>query len=201
MLAVLALAGGTLPDSPLETGNVALFEMLHAAPDAPAWLVAGAILAAEYALPCGIALAVWACWRRCDARPMFLALAAWLVANRIEALIAALAPHARPFEVGFGPALLAHAADNSMPSSHVATALILCGALLAARRFGPAATLAAIALLLAWSRIYVGIHWPLDMLGAMASAGVSLGIVLGLRHAWRGWRTAPARQGHRAHAS
>lgn len=88
----------------------------------------------------------------------------------------------RPFVIGLGHTLIRHAADNSFPSDHgtfmwglgfslVATA--------AARRWGVAVWLAG--LLVAWARIYLGVHYPIDMaaslLVALAGAGISLALV------------------------
>jgi undecaprenyl-diphosphatase len=43
----------------------------------------------------------------------------------------------------------------------------------AAKRFGR--SLLPLAVVVAWSRVFLGVHWPMDMLGALA---VALGITL-----------------------
>ena len=65
---------------------------------------------------------------------------------------------------------------GSFPSGHSATAFA-CATVIAwgsPRLAVPAFVLAA---LVAWSRVYVGVHWPLDMLGG-AALGVLVAIAL-----------------------
>jgi undecaprenyl-diphosphatase len=62
--------------------------------------------------------------------------------------------------------------SGSFPSGHAATAFA-CATVLAwwDRRLAvPAFVMAA---LIAWSRVYVGVHWPLDVLG-----GAALGVLV-----------------------
>lgn len=73
----------------------------------------------------------------------------------------------RPFSIGLGHTLLAHAADSSFPSDHL-TAIWSVAFSLAmrppTRRAG--ALLAALGLPVAWARIFLGVHFPSDMAGA-----------------------------------
>ncbi|MGN6573526.1 MAG: undecaprenyl-diphosphatase [Pseudolabrys sp.] len=79
----------------------------------------------------------------------------------------------RPFMIGLGRTLMAHAPENSFPSDHttfmltVGIALIATGA---APRWGRIVTLAGV--LVAWARIYLGLHFPLDMLASAIIAGI-----------------------------
>ncbi|MDO4879129.1 MAG: phosphatase PAP2 family protein [Neisseria sp.] len=76
--------------------------------------------------------------------------------------------HPRPFMLGIGTNFLEHAPSSSFPSKH-ATPVFAAGTYLAllppTRLFGLAWLLLAAAV--AWSRIYLGVHWPLDMAGAL----------------------------------
>ena len=84
----------------------------------------------------------------------------------------------RPFErLGEVDALLGATVGASMPSGHAATsfagAVVLAGLV---RRATPA--LFALAVLIAVSRVYVGVHYPLDILaGAVLGAAVALGVL------------------------
>ena len=83
----------------------------------------------------------------------------------------------RPSEVYTAPKPLVHAPhDGSFPSGH-ATVSFACATMLAfyAPRAAPAFFLLAVAI--AWSRVYVGVHYPLDVLGG-AVLGVGIAIAL-----------------------
>lgn len=76
----------------------------------------------------------------------------------------------RPFVLGIGHTFLRHAADASFPSDHV-TALAATGIALwlassrPVRHIGIALTVAA--LVAGWARVFLGVHYPGDVLGAL----------------------------------
>ena len=73
--------------------------------------------------------------------------------------------------------LLGHSADSSFPSDHAAAALAIAGLLVFYHQRLGALALAAAALV-AYSRVYVGDHYPADVLvGAVIGLGV--GVALG----------------------
>jgi len=77
----------------------------------------------------------------------------------------------RPFHVVAGVRKLIGAHDTSFPSSHAANSFA-AGTFLALRfrRFRPVLVIPA---LVAYSRVYVGVHWPSDVAaGAVVGAGV-----------------------------
>lgn len=87
-------------------------------------------------------------------------------------------------------ALLPCSADYSMPSDHavIAGALVV-GLWVLQRRLGVVA--AVLALLLAFSRVYVGVHYPSDVaVGLLFGAAVAAAVVFGLR----GWATGLAQR-------
>jgi undecaprenyl-diphosphatase len=78
----------------------------------------------------------------------------------------------RPFVRGGLPALLVQApGPNSWPSAHAASSVAAAGVLAYVYHAAAPAFLVA-ALLIAYSRIYVGVHYPLDVL-----AGVVIGFL------------------------
>lgn len=90
-------------------------------------------------------------------------------------------PHPRPFAMGLGGNWLAHAADASFPSDHLTVLSAVAWRLLGARdsrRSGIG--LMALAPPMGWARVYLGAHFPLDivggvmvgLLGALLAAGV-----------------------------
>src|ERR671927_1677237 len=85
----------------------------------------------------------------------------------------ASSPTPRPFLIGLGHTLIDHRPSSSFPSNH-ATIFLTYAATLALYGLGRlAATVTGLALLVAWSRIYLGVHFPFDMLGAAAVSAVA----------------------------
>ena len=99
-----------------------------------------------------------------------------LIAFTLSKIFGLLLFYPRPFVVGIGQTFLEHAPDSSFPSDHgtgilsVAIALTLCQ-LREARRVGR--TLLVLAIPVCWSRVFLGVHWPLDMVCALVVSGVA----------------------------
>jgi len=113
-----------------------------------------------------------------SARPRIVLALAWtLVAFLLDNVLKLLFHHPRPTE-----AMIALPDSHSFPSGHAvaASALYVTLALIAAgaeRRTGPRRLLiasgVAVALLVAWSRVYLGVHYLSDVIGGLlvGSAG------------------------------
>ena len=97
----------------------------------------------------------------------------------INQFIALLWPHPRPFMLGLGHNLIAHAVNSSFPSDHLTGlwAFFFCLLMHRSQRMTVVA-LSLLGLLIAWARIYLGVHFPLDMLGAALVAGFSAWLAL-----------------------
>jgi undecaprenyl-diphosphatase len=122
----------------------------------------------------GLVAALWI-WGSSRRRGGLLAVgASLLLALAISTVIGALWYHPRPFVAGVGHALMRHDAETSFPSDH-ATFLWTVGFGLIAVRAGGAWgwSIAALGMVTAWARIYLGVHWPLDMAGSFLIACVS----------------------------
>ncbi len=76
----------------------------------------------------------------------------------------------RPFVIDVGRTLIEHAPTGSFPSNHMS----IFSGIAFAYYFSPQRDLGRIliwtAWLVAWSRVYVGVHFPIDMLGAFLIA-------------------------------
>ena len=102
-----------------------------------------------------------------------------LVGLLINQFIALLWPHPRPFMLGLGHNLIAHAANSSFPSDHLTGLWAFSFSLLMHRsQRMTAVALVLLGLPMAWARIYLGVHFPLDMLGAALVAGFSAWLAL-----------------------
>nr|WP_256515314.1 undecaprenyl-diphosphatase [Alsobacter ponti] len=133
----------------------------------------------------GVALllvALWA-WGNHDKRAALLATAAaTVVALGVNQLLGQLWYEPRPFMVGLGHTLAAHAPENSFPSDHgtfvftVGLALIATGA---SWRWG--VLVSAVGVAVAWARIYLGLHFPIDMLSSAVVAGACSGLAAAFR--------------------
>lgn len=91
--------------------------------------------------------------------------------------------HARPFVMGLGRTLTDHAATSSFPSIHLSLMLATGFSLLlmtATRMIG--AIIVCLSLAVAWARVYLGVHFPFDMLGAGIISAVSALVVKRVLH-------------------
>jgi undecaprenyl-diphosphatase len=165
--------------------NAELFERINASAAAPHWRVAVAIAIAQWVIwlvPAWLTLS----WFRSDAqgrRELLEVLAVMLLALGLGQVIAALWPQPRPFMVHLGSQLLAHAPDPGFPSDHVTVFWsAAASAALATRRSARIGLLwFALGLLVGWSRVFLGVHFPLDVLGALPVAALATLSVRALR--------------------
>ena len=78
--------------------------------------------------------------------------------------------HPRPFMIGVGHTFIEHAPDASFPSDHMLIfSTIALSYWFSGRKFA-GSLLLVLAALVAWSRVYLGVHFPMDMLGAFCIA-------------------------------
>src|SRR5260370_496363 len=168
----------------LEAFNEALFLLINGTPATPAWLVGMAMLIADYVIYL-IPLLLAGMWLWGSEAQRSLAIRACLVAMLgvgANQLIGLVWQHPRPFMIGLGHTFLPHAPDSSFPSDHatvfagVALTLLLAGA----RWLGGLTLLAGV--VVAWARVFLGVHFPLDMFGAVVVACVAYVLIAPLWH-------------------
>jgi len=170
--------------------NHALFLILNAPANPWAGTVLLATVAAKYLIalvPLHIALICAGGTRamRFLAVTAILALALAVAANQF---IGAVAYTPRPFMIGLGRTLLDHRPSSSFPSNHGTVVFTYVAVLALFGVWRLAAAFACIGVLVAWSRIYLGVHFPLDMAGAvavsMASAFAALQVTVRYGGVW-----------------
>ncbi len=159
----------------MENLNIEWFQWINAASDhPPMWLQNLAFFCAEillYVLLAWIVL-MWIMrpLPRIRSALLYAALSASL-GLAINQLIARFYYHPRPFEMGIGHTLVKHVQESSFPSDHgvlfFSIGLALTG-IRETRRWGLLVCAAGVAV--AWSRVYIGVHFPLDMIGAFVVA-------------------------------
>ena len=160
----------------MPNGDSLFLSINRFAVDTP-WLHTPAKLYASYGIVLFALLLVIAWWRgrRMGNRTVAAALLAPLgtvVAFAVQQLIVMLVSESRPYVVHPNAlVLVAKTSDPSFPSDHACvTAAVAVGLLFANRRLGYLA--AAGALLMAVTRVYVGAHWPIDVLGGLVVGGL-----------------------------
>jgi undecaprenyl-diphosphatase len=162
----------------MEQLNLYLFSLVNTGPGlggTPLLLATFAANGLIYLVP----LLLTACWLwRPAQRPVLLmAVGAILLALGINQLIGLAWFHPRPAMMGVGHTYLPHSLDSSFPSDHMTVLWALAAMLMLHRGLRLAGGgMLAVALVVAWARVFLGVHFPFDMAGAavVASAAVLL---------------------------
>ncbi|MDT9587284.1 MAG: phosphatase PAP2 family protein [Candidatus Arsenophonus melophagi] len=99
-----------------------------------------------------------------------------MIGLAISGFIGAIFPQKRPFMLEIGQTLLTHAPSPSFPSNHATVAFTVSYGFFFWLRKYVALLLLFPALAITWARVFLGIHWPLDMVGAFVVAMIACGI-------------------------
>lgn len=161
--------------------NQQIFLMINAKPfagpplvDIATWLSSWLIIVPV----CVVALILLAVAQRRVVPALWL-LGAVVIAVGMVSLLNELWPQARPFVDGIGTQLAPHSPDPSFPSHHASVTFTLALGIL----FRPGIRMLGVLLLLwaasvSWARIYLGVHWPLDILGGFGIALILAGLTM-----------------------
>lgn len=166
----------------IEVLNRSLFLLLNAPAHADLFQLSIARFFAEdliWAVPL-LLLAGWLFGSVRTRKVLLVASLAILLALISNLAIGMIWPQPRPFVLGLGNRYLAHAPDPSFPSDHLTVLCAMAFSLLHYRGYRSAGVLLCVlAAPVAWARIYLGVHFPLDMLGAVAVAAVAAWLAAG----------------------
>jgi len=152
--------------------NLSLFSWINASPEASNASINFAIFIANDLLYCMILLFAWF-WLRGNYDTKKQILKAFIftsIAILVSECISHVYYHPRPFVMEVGRTLIYHAPNGSFPSDHmlIFSSIAFSYLFSAQRKLG--IFLLVMAWLVAWSRVYLGVHFPLDMLGAFLLA-------------------------------
>lgn len=155
--------------------NLHLFQLINALPGlSPQQLLLATLMASWLIVLAPITMAV--AWVRADQAARLdllqILLAAGLALTLAEA-ITLVWPQPRPFALHLGTQYLEPSSRPGLPSDHVTLFWSLALATLRTRKFARwGFPLLAVGLLVGWSRIYLGLHFPLDIAAAWPVAWV-----------------------------
>jgi undecaprenyl-diphosphatase len=209
MNARLQLRAAHSAAAPNPMDNIHLFELLNAGPGLGGLQLALSVLLAKWLIVI-VPVGMGAAWRRAEPgarRDLLEMLIAVLVALALAQLVAHVWPQPRPFVLHLGTQYLDHAADPGLPSDHVTMFWSLALSAFATRRFAVwGFPLLAIGLVVGWSRVFLGVHFPYDVVAALPVALVGALAARALRgpvgpfvdkllhyhdrleQSWRAWR-------------
>jgi undecaprenyl-diphosphatase len=163
-----------------------LFSSINGLAGKSAVLDAIMIGSAKY-LPVVFALALiglWLTWKPQNQRGAFLAGASALIALGLGQLVGHAFPRPRPFLAHSVNLLISRSVDTSFPSDHATLGFAVAVMVWQYNRKA-GAPLLFLALVLAFSRVFVGAHYPSDVLGgAVLGTVTSLGIAAVSRRAF-----------------
>lgn len=156
----------------IETLNQSFFLKMNATPNMPEWLFYIARVVAHdliFCLPVLLAI-MWLCGShrvRSTALEAFFAVAIALSLNK---LIGYFWTTPRPFVIGLGHQYLEHAATSSFPSNHMTIFACIAITLLWQRFFMFGFFLLVIGLVVGHARVFLGVHFPFDLMGGIVVA-------------------------------
>jgi undecaprenyl-diphosphatase len=172
--------------------DIYFFQLINGISGHFAWLDSFMIVTAQYS-PVFLALVLallYLSFREKSQRAALLAGISAFLALGIGQVIGWIVNRPRPYSLATH-VLIGRTVDSSFPSDH-ATLAFAVALLLWYYHKKLSLSLLALALMLSFARVYVGVHYPTDVLGG-AILGSGVGLVVGklsLRSPWKDWLKA-----------
>jgi undecaprenyl-diphosphatase len=162
--------------------DFALFRLINASASVPVWSLRFAEFSSDL-LPALLTLVIGACalfsrrWRHALFTVLVSVLAVWLIVNMIRTLV----PIPRPAFYGLGIQWVPQGVRPGFPSLHAAGTFAAAFSLWCLPSRAPMLAALLVAAVVAWSRVFLGLHFPSDivaaaMLGAVVSIAVERGV-------------------------
>lgn len=163
--------------------NQNFFLLINASPNAAMWSLRVAYFLAHYAsfaIPI-ILLHGWLYGDKQSRRRVVMAFLTVGLAMMLNFIIIHLWFHPRPFMIGLGTNFMKHAPDASFPSDHMTTASALAWTYVLGRQKVLGWFFVVLALCVGWARVFLGVHFPMDILGSIV---VSLAAACVVKTLW-----------------
>jgi membrane-associated phospholipid phosphatase len=156
----------------MNTWNLALFDLVAGGHQPDSLVLRVASLLAEGSTWLCAALILAALWMQPAARARIaLVLVVAALASLVSRELATAIGAPRPFMLGLSPEHISHGARAGLPSTHATVMFTVAFMLIADRRLRAIGlAVLAMAIATAWARVYVGVHFPMDV-----AAGALLG--------------------------
>jgi len=167
-----------------EALNLTWFEKINASQNASNAMIDLAIFIANdllYLIPLFL-LAYWATGDHIQKQIALKSVCVALLALGVAQIIGHVYPHPRPFMMGIGRTLIYHVPDPSFPSDHMTLFSSIAVTFLLSRKYLIGWVIFIMAWTVAWARIYIGVHFPFDMIGAFI---LSISIALLIEPVWK----------------
>ncbi|HCI5391113.1 undecaprenyl-diphosphatase [Escherichia coli] len=163
----------------LETYNRQIFLTMNAQPGTTDGLLQFAYICANviiYAIPLAV-LIVWFAGQGKGKKLMLRCSLTMMTGLVLSLVIGTIWPHPRPFMIPVGYVWFKHTADYSFPSDHVTLFLCFALSLISGKALKPGILVLVASFLVAWSRIFLGVHFPGDMIGAALVSVIATTII------------------------
>ena len=157
----------------MNTWNLALFDLIAGGHQPDSLVLRVASLLAEGSTWLCAALILAATWMQPAVRARIaLVLVVAALASLVSRELAVAIGAPRPFMLGLSPEHISHGARPGLPSTHASVMFTVAFMLVADRRLRAIGLVVlAMAVATAWARVYVGVHFPLDVVaGALLGA-------------------------------
>lgn len=149
-----------------------------------------ALVASDYLVPVSLALSLIGLWfiggdpdtRKCNQVGLFMSLTSMALSNLVVSLINIIYYRPRPFDnTELDVSILFYQpTDSSFPANSIAASMGIAATVWTINRFIGSIMLLVVGLY-AFSRIYVGIHYPFDIVAGAAIGGIMTLMVVRLR--------------------